>query len=83
MKKLLAKLYRCLFVWESEEEPKQITEWFQLSYTESGCTSAIIKEDFDDALRWCREQLYTKDTIHLYHHKDNSTKLLLTIKWEM
>ena len=63
---------------------KQITEWFQISYQECGCTSVVIKEDFSSALRWCREQLYIKDSINMYHidTKNNIHELLLTIKWK-
>lgn len=63
---------------------KEITEWFQISYQEGGCTSIVIKEDFDSALSWCREQLYIKDSITMYHinTKNHTHELLLTIKWK-
>lgn len=63
---------------------KEITEWFQISYQEGGCVSAVIKLDFDSALSWCIEQLYIKDSIKLYHinTKNHTHELLLTIKWE-
>lgn len=79
---MFRKLKECLFgFWNRKTElPK---EWFQLSYQEGGLTAAFIENDFDSALSWCRENLYAKDVIHMYHHtSDGRTKLLLTIKWE-
>lgn len=77
---MFRKLKEFLF---GTRKTKLSKEWFQLSYQEVGLTSAIIINDFDSALSWCREHLYEKDLIHMYHHtSDGREKLVLTIKWE-
>lgn len=77
---MFRKLKEFLF---GTEKTETVDEWFQLSYQEGLLTSVIIKYDFDSALSWCREHLYEKDVIHMYHKtNDNKTQLLLTIKWE-
>ena len=65
-----------------KEKLKQITEWYQISYTEGQVSSCELKETLEDALNWCCEQLVQKDIIHVYHCKEGNCKLRLTIKWE-
>lgn len=58
-------------------------EWYQLSYQDGGLSSAVIVEDLDSAIAWCKKHLTEKDLIHVYHHTpDGRTRLRLTIRWE-
>lgn len=78
---MFRKLKELLF---GRDTSAQIMEWYQLSYQDGGLTSAIIVEDLDSTITWCKTHLTDKNLIHVYHHtRDGRTKLLLTIKWEV